>query len=131
MTGTRRAAAPWCAGSTPRLAPGSFVFVFFFQAEDGIRDVAVTGVQTWLFRSHGHGFLLSPLFFLIVIMAGRLPIMIITTTAATGQKFGLFHSSLLVCLSVVSSLMYFIVLLAIEFGFRFSIQPWASVKATG
>src|SRR2546429_1513553 len=25
--------------------------LFFFQAEDGIRDVAVTGVQTWLFRS--------------------------------------------------------------------------------
>src|SRR2546429_2476923 len=25
---------------------------FFFQAEDGIRDVAVTGVQTLLFRSH-------------------------------------------------------------------------------
>src|SRR2546429_1649692 len=24
----------------------SFVFFFFFQAEDGIRDVAVTGVQT-------------------------------------------------------------------------------------
>ena len=23
-----------------------FVFIFFFQAEDGIRDVAVTGVQT-------------------------------------------------------------------------------------
>ena len=29
-----------------------FVFVFFFfQAEDGIRDVAVTGVQSVLFRS--------------------------------------------------------------------------------
>src|SRR5205809_7795585 len=27
------------------------VFDFFFQAEDGIRGVAVTGVQTWLFRS--------------------------------------------------------------------------------
>src|SRR5205807_4989445 len=27
-----------------------FVF-FFFQAEDGIRDYKVTGVQTWLFRS--------------------------------------------------------------------------------
>src|SRR5205809_6428103 len=26
-------------------------FSFFFQAEDGIRDVAVTGVQTVLFRS--------------------------------------------------------------------------------
>src|SRR6266436_1163042 len=26
-------------------------FFFFFQAEDGIRDVAVTGVQTLLFRS--------------------------------------------------------------------------------
>src|SRR2546429_837887 len=26
--------------------PVSHVFVFFFQAEDGIRDVAVTGVQT-------------------------------------------------------------------------------------
>src|SRR5690606_40314132 len=25
--------------------------VFFFQAEDGIRDFHVTGVQTWLFRS--------------------------------------------------------------------------------
>ena len=24
---------------------------FFFQAEDGIRDSRVTGVQTWLFRS--------------------------------------------------------------------------------
>src|SRR3712207_9214133 len=24
---------------------------FFFQAEDGIRDIGVTGVQTWLFRS--------------------------------------------------------------------------------
>src|SRR6266542_1498480 len=24
---------------------------FFFQAEDGIRDATVTGVQTWLFRS--------------------------------------------------------------------------------
>src|SRR2546429_3886728 len=29
---------------------GMFVF-FFFQAEDGIRDVAVTGVQTCVFRS--------------------------------------------------------------------------------
>src|SRR5688572_31560336 len=26
-------------------------FCFFFQAEDGIRDLTVTGVQTWLFRS--------------------------------------------------------------------------------
>src|SRR5205809_1112018 len=26
--------------------PGNNVYVFFFQAEDGIRDVAVTGVQT-------------------------------------------------------------------------------------
>src|SRR5260370_9928274 len=26
-------------------------FFFFFQAEDGIRDSSVTGVQTWLFRS--------------------------------------------------------------------------------
>src|SRR2546422_6711518 len=27
-------------------SPRVFVFFFFFQAEDGIRDVAVTGVQT-------------------------------------------------------------------------------------
>src|SRR5687768_17798870 len=27
------------------------ILFFFFQAEDGIRDVAVTGVQTCLFRS--------------------------------------------------------------------------------
>src|SRR5256886_16618811 len=31
-----------------------FVF-FFFQAEDGIRDLTVTGVQTVLFRSIIHG----------------------------------------------------------------------------
>src|SRR3712207_4439986 len=29
----------------------SFFIFFFFQAEDGIRDIGVTGVQTWLFRS--------------------------------------------------------------------------------
>src|SRR2546427_990481 len=29
----------------------STFFFFFFQAEDGIRDLTVTGVQTWLFRS--------------------------------------------------------------------------------
>src|SRR2546422_11351822 len=38
---------------------GAGVF-FFFQAEDGIRDVAVTGVQTCalpiLFRLYGHAF---------------------------------------------------------------------------
>src|SRR5687767_15314801 len=28
-----------------------FIVFFFFQAEDGIRDKLVTGVQTWLFRS--------------------------------------------------------------------------------
>src|SRR5687767_15746583 len=28
-----------------------YFFFFFFQAEDGIRDKLVTGVQTWLFRS--------------------------------------------------------------------------------
>src|SRR5688500_20262092 len=27
------------------------ILFFFFQAEDGIRDYKVTGVQTWLFRS--------------------------------------------------------------------------------
>src|SRR2546429_6986528 len=28
------------------MVPGRDVYIFFFQAEDGIRDVAVTGVQT-------------------------------------------------------------------------------------
>src|SRR3712207_7680347 len=28
-----------------------YIVFFFFQAEDGIRDIGVTGVQTWLFRS--------------------------------------------------------------------------------
>src|SRR5688572_32930186 len=31
-------------------------FSFFFQAEDGIRDLTVTGVQTVLFRSNGMSF---------------------------------------------------------------------------
>src|SRR6266478_7659981 len=31
--------------------PNRAPFFFFFQAEDGIRDLTVTGVQTWLFRS--------------------------------------------------------------------------------
>src|SRR5882762_2576683 len=30
------------------------IVFFFFQAEDGIRDSSVTGVQTWLFRSKSH-----------------------------------------------------------------------------
>src|SRR5688572_33068167 len=30
---------------------GSVLFFFFFQAEDGIRDLTVTGVQTCLFQS--------------------------------------------------------------------------------
>src|SRR5437588_1626634 len=29
----------------------NWISIFFFQAEDGIRDHCVTGVQTWLFRS--------------------------------------------------------------------------------
>ena len=28
------------------MASGGYVHVFFFQAEDGIRDIGVTGVQT-------------------------------------------------------------------------------------
>src|SRR3989454_6931656 len=32
-------------------ADRSLFYFFFFQAEDGIRDYKVTGVQTWLFRS--------------------------------------------------------------------------------
>src|SRR2546422_9933259 len=32
--------------SLPRATSGVMLFFFFFQAEDGIRDVAVTGVQT-------------------------------------------------------------------------------------
>src|SRR5256885_1139958 len=31
-----------------------YVSFFFFQAEDGIRDYKVTGVQTCLFRSRAH-----------------------------------------------------------------------------
>src|SRR2546422_4726776 len=31
-----------------------FFFFFFFQAEDGIRDVAVTGVQTCALPIYGH-----------------------------------------------------------------------------
>src|SRR5205809_2933197 len=47
----RLASAEWFAGYVEpimqlRLAAGRLGFCFFFQAEDGIRDVAVTGVQT-------------------------------------------------------------------------------------
>src|SRR5688572_1683530 len=31
---------------SPRACPGFLVVFFFFQAEDGIRDLTVTGVQT-------------------------------------------------------------------------------------
>src|SRR5712692_10531767 len=39
----------------------SFCLVFFFQAEDGIRDGTVTGVQTCLFRSLSSGPSTTPL----------------------------------------------------------------------
>src|SRR2546422_6960674 len=35
-----------CRGLVAETGGAALVFVFFFQAEDGIRDVAVTGVQT-------------------------------------------------------------------------------------
>src|SRR5690349_23724119 len=37
-----------------KLTTSSIGVFFFFQAEDGIRDLYVTGVQTWLFRSARH-----------------------------------------------------------------------------
>src|SRR2546425_9441542 len=37
------------------LAVYVFMFFFFFQAEDGIRDKLVTGVQTCVFRSDATG----------------------------------------------------------------------------
>src|SRR2546422_10552686 len=36
----------WCAQGRSGMRTSGVVFFFFFQAEDGIRDVAVTGVQT-------------------------------------------------------------------------------------
>src|SRR5256884_6731678 len=41
MVGTRKSVNLACRTSTPHIG-----LSFFFQAEDGIRDVAVTGVQT-------------------------------------------------------------------------------------
>src|SRR2546422_10656713 len=38
-----------------------FIFFFFFQAEDGIRDVAVTGVQTCALPISHHRFMLAQL----------------------------------------------------------------------
>src|SRR5690606_38851234 len=46
--GTLQLAASVCAGS-------SAVFFFFFQAEDGIRDFHVTGVQTCALPISAHG----------------------------------------------------------------------------
>src|SRR5256885_13739839 len=36
----------WCTASRSRLIYAISLFLFFFQAEDGIRDYKVTGVQT-------------------------------------------------------------------------------------
>src|SRR6266850_2211977 len=41
--------ARFCKASSLSFWPAELNF--FFQAEDGIRDYKVTGVQTWLFRS--------------------------------------------------------------------------------
>src|SRR3989449_9513149 len=49
--------------------------VFFFQAEDGIRDVAVTGVQTVLFRS---------LFFQPTVLANVTPDMLVSREETFG-----------------------------------------------
>src|SRR5215467_8679674 len=42
----------WASSPFLQLRRSCRIF-FFFQAEDGIRDYKVTGVQTWLFRSRG------------------------------------------------------------------------------
>src|SRR2546427_3806675 len=36
----------WCAGTAPQASVYGESLLFFFQAEDGIRDLTVTGVQT-------------------------------------------------------------------------------------
>src|SRR2546430_854677 len=64
--GSRRTPAPACYETCGRGTPGR-IYMFFFQAEDGIRDLTVTGVQTCalpiLTRLQNHasllGFLLS------------------------------------------------------------------------
>src|SRR2546430_9575107 len=39
---------------------GVWVYFFFFQAEDGIRDLTVTGVQTCALPIYGKGMLVMP-----------------------------------------------------------------------
>src|SRR5258707_8853353 len=41
------------SSSSSRVSPWSSVLIFFFQAEDGIRDIGVTGVQTCALPIYG------------------------------------------------------------------------------
>src|SRR5256884_3786785 len=52
------------SGSTRSMSRAVNLFFFFFQAEDGIRDVAVTGVQTCAL----------PIYLLAQILTQRLPV---------------------------------------------------------
>src|SRR3954467_14003449 len=52
----------WGGAGYWRAASDGGVFIFFFvQAEDGIRDYRVTGVQTCALPIHGHGMIRRPL----------------------------------------------------------------------
>src|SRR5205809_3832373 len=59
-----------------------FCFCFFFQAEDGIRDVAVTGVQTcalpiYLRRRYHHGFAIGAKHETVVIPSSKIKLEIV------------------------------------------------------
>src|SRR2546429_3221139 len=63
----------------------SFIFFFFFQAEDGIRDVAVTGVQTCALPISMFGEAITQL-------AGEYPKLVaITAAMPSGTGTGIFQ----------------------------------------
>src|SRR2546429_7161312 len=63
-------------------AASIYCLVFFFQAEDGIRDVAVTGVQTCALPICLHVKHLLPMLGLIAVVAFLLPAELLRANAA-------------------------------------------------
>src|SRR2546422_6680251 len=56
-----------------------FLFFFFFQAEDGIRDVAVTGVQTCALPISSHTRCCGCLIVVIALRCAQVPIAVMVT----------------------------------------------------
>src|SRR2546430_6514574 len=83
-------------------------YIFFFQAEDGIRDLTVTGVQTCALPilNHGQGFTANLTTAILVVLATLFGLPVSTTHVSVGSLFGIGLTTGKANLRVISAIVF-------------------------